>query len=100
MQCPYCNSEKLRVIDSRQSIETVRRRRECEDCKKRFTTYEKIEEKPLMIIKNDGRREEFDRNKVLRGIMVACGKRPVSQDRIEKIVDEVETELKNMDTPE
>ena len=100
MQCPYCHSDRLRVVDSIETEETIRRRRECEQCKKRFTTHEKIEGKPIIIIKKDGRREPFDRNKVLKGIMVACGKRPVSQEKIENIVDQVEAELKNMDTTE
>ncbi len=100
MQCPYCHSNNLKVIDSRETEENIRRRRECEDCKKRFTTYERIEIAPLVVIKKDGRRETFDRNKILKGIMIACGKRPISQDRIEKTVDEIETDLRNMDKNE
>ncbi len=100
MQCPFCQSDKLKVVDSRETAETIRRRRECDDCKKRFTTYERFEGKPLIIIKKDGRREPFNRNKILKGVMTACGKRPISQDRIEKTVDEIEAELKNMDTTE
>lgn len=101
MRCPYCNSEDTKVIDKRPSDEkTFRRRRECEKCQKRFTTYERIEIIPLTVIKRDGRREAFDRNKIRIGIMKACEKRPISQDKIEKIVDEIESELRNMDTTE
>jgi len=101
MKCPYCNSEETRVIDKRPSDDkTFRRRRECEKCNKRFTTYERIENVPLTIIKRDGRREDFDRNKIRLGIMKACEKRPISQEKIEKIVDEMENDLRNMDTTE
>ncbi len=101
MICPYCSSDATRVIDKRPSDEkTFRRRRECEKCEKRFTTYERIEMVPLTIIKKDGRREEFDRNKIRIGIMRACEKRPINQEKIEKIVDEIESELRNMDSVE
>ena len=101
MICPYCSSDATKVVDKRPSDDkTFRRRRECEKCEKRFTTYERIEMVPLTIIKKDGRREEFDRNKVRIGIMHACEKRPINQERIEKIVDEVENELRNMDSVE
>ncbi|MBU5537328.1 MAG: transcriptional regulator NrdR [Candidatus Aenigmatarchaeota archaeon] len=101
MRCPYCNSEKIKVIDKRPSDnKTFRRRRECQKCHKRFTTYERIELVPLTVIKRDGRREAFDRNKIRIGIMKACEKRPISQEKIEKIVDEIENELRNMDTTE
>lgn len=101
MKCPFCGSSKIKVVDKRSSDEkSIRRRRECLNCKKRFTTYERIEVAPIIVIKKDGRREPFDRNKVRRGIMIACGKRPIPQEKIERIVDEIETELRNMDTAE
>ena len=95
MKCPFCSCSEDRVIDSRSSNEdrSVRRRRECIKCKKRFTTYEYIEEVPLMVIKKDGRREGFDRNKIISGILKACEKRPVSMERVEAVVDKVEKEL-------
>ena len=100
MKCPFCGHTEDKVIDSRSSNEdkSVRRRRECEQCKKRFTTYEYIEEVPLMVIKKDGRREGFDRNKIISGILKACEKRPVGMEKVEAIVDRVEKELqKNFD---
>lgn len=101
MKCPYCSSEDTKVIDKRPSDDrTFRRRRECEKCEKRFTTYERIEIVPLTVIKRDGRREDFDKNKIRIGIMKACEKRPINQEKIEKIVDEIENELLNMDTTE
>ena len=95
MKCPFCSSDEDKVIDSRSSNEgkSVRRRRECLKCDKRFTTYEYVEEIPLMVIKKDGRREAFDRNKIISGIMKGCEKRPVSVEKIEGIVDKVEKEL-------
>ena len=95
MKCPFCSSDEDKVIDSRSSNEgkSVRRRRECLKCDKRFTTYEYVEETPLMVIKKDGRREAFDRNKIISGIMKACEKRPISVEKIEGIVDRVEKEL-------
>lgn len=101
MKCPYCSSDETKVIDKRPSDDrTFRRRRECEKCNKRFTTYERVEMVPLTIIKKDGSREDFDRNKIRIGIMKACEKRPINQEKIEKIVDELENELRNMDTIE
>ncbi len=101
MRCPYCRSDKISVTDKRDSGDnTVRRRRECEECKKRFTTYEKIEVAPLVVIKRDGRREAFDRDKVRNGIMKACEKRPISQDKIERLVDEVEAEIRSSEKVE
>ncbi len=100
MKCPFCGHTEDKVIDSRSSNEdrSVRRRRECLKCKKRFTTYEYIEEVPLMVIKKDGRREAFDRNKIISGIVKACEKRPVSIEKVEAVVDKVEKELqKNFD---
>ncbi len=95
MKCPFCLHEDDKVIDSRASNEgkSVRRRRECLKCKKRFTTYEYVEEVPLMVIKKDGRRESFDRNKIISGILKACEKRPVSVEKVETLVDRVEKEL-------
>ncbi|MBI2084814.1 MAG: transcriptional regulator NrdR [Candidatus Aenigmarchaeota archaeon] len=101
MKCPYCDSEDTKVIDKRASDErSFRRRRQCEKCEKRFTTYERVEIVPLTVIKKDGRRENFDRNKMRVGIMHACERRPINQEKIEKIVNEIETEIKNMDTVE
>ena len=100
MKCPFCGHIEDKVIDSRSSNEnrSVRRRRECLKCKKRFTTYEYIEEVPLMVIKKDGRREAFDRNKIISGIVKACEKRPVAMEKVEAIVDKIEKELqKNFD---
>lgn len=104
MKCPFCSSNKTRVVDKRPNPtgETTRRRRECLKCKKRFTTYEKVEAKPLMVIKKDGRREPFDRNKLKTGIMKACEKRPVSMEVVEKNVDEIENSLRkknNIEVP-
>lgn len=95
MKCPFCLHDEDKVIDSRSSNEgkSVRRRRECIKCKKRFTTYEYVEEVPLMVIKKDGRREAFDRNKIISGILKACEKRPVSVEKVEALVDRVEKEL-------
>ena len=101
MKCPYCGGEETKVIDKRSSDDkTFRRRRECEKCNKRFTTYERIETVSLTIIKRDGRREDFDKNKIRVGIMKACEKRPINQEKIEKVVDEIENELRNMDSTE
>lgn len=95
MKCPYCNAKDTRVIDSRPTEEgaAIRRRRECDECNRRFTTYEKIEEKMFTIIKKDGRRQAFDRNKVRTGLIKACEKRPVTLDEIDSIVDEIERHL-------
>ena len=95
MKCPFCGHEEDKVVDSRASSDgvAIRRRRECLGCSKRFTTYEHVEEQPLMIIKKDGRREAFDRHKLLAGLVKACEKRPVSMDDLERLVDELEREL-------
>ncbi|MCP2604952.1 transcriptional regulator NrdR [Candidatus Aminicenantes bacterium AH-873-B07] len=95
MKCPYCGWQDNRVIDSRESKNglTIRRRRKCLHCGKRFTTYERVEEIPYMVIKKDGRREPFDRNKLLHGLLKACEKRPISVKNLEKIADEVELML-------
>ena len=98
MKCPFCEHKDTKVIDSRHTEDghAIRRRRECEKCGKRFTTYEKIEEVVLMVIKKDGSRETFDRNKIMSGIVKACEKRPVPVAEMEKIVDEIERGLNNM----
>ncbi|HPR23596.1 MAG TPA: transcriptional regulator NrdR [Bacillota bacterium] len=98
MRCPFCENEDTKVIDSRHTEEghAIRRRRECEKCGKRFTTYEKIEEIILMVIKKDGSREAFDRSKIMNGIIKACEKRPVPLSEIEKVVDDIERGLNNM----
>ena len=92
MKCPFCAFENDRVVDSRESKEgeSIRRRRECLKCNKRFTTYERIDEIPYMVVKKDGRREKFDRQKVLNGLLRACEKRPVSIGKLEEIVNEAE----------
>lgn len=97
MKCPYCGYSESKVVDSRPTVEeaAIRRRRECEKCSKRFTTYEKIEEMPLIIVKKDGSREVYQRSKMLNGILRACEKRPISISQIESIVDEIEKELYN-----
>ncbi len=97
MNCPFCRGLDSKVVDSRASEEgnAIRRRRECLVCQKRFTTYERIEEAPLMVIKKDGRREPFDRAKVLNGLVKACEKRPVPYATLEKLVNTVERELRN-----
>lgn len=92
MKCPYCQRSNNKVLDSRLSKNgmAVRRRRECLKCKKRFTTYEYVEKNPLMVIKKDSRREPFDRNKLLAGIVKACEKRPISIEKLEKLVNLIE----------
>jgi transcriptional repressor NrdR len=98
--CPFCGHREDRVIDSRESKEgdLVRRRRECLKCQRRFTTYERSDEIPFMVVKRDGRREKFDRQKVLEGLLKACEKRPVPMAKLAEAVDEVETRL--ADSPE
>ncbi|MDU2066511.1 MAG: transcriptional regulator NrdR [Sporomusaceae bacterium] len=97
MKCPYCGYDESRVIDSRSADEgsTIRRRRECLECAKRFTTYEMIEKLPLVVIKKNGRRELFDRTKLLNGVIRSCEKRSVSVDVMENLVDQVEKEIRN-----
>ena len=97
MKCPYCNYYDSKVVDTRSTDEgqAIRRRRECIKCSKRFTTYEKVEEIPIIVVKKDGNRQTFDRNKLLNGILKACEKRPVSIDVIEDVVDEIEKNLYN-----
>jgi len=100
MKCPFCAHLEDKVVDSRESKEgdSIRRRRECLKCERRFTSYERIDEIPYMVIKKDGRRERFDRQKVLAGVMRACEKRPVSMGKMEQIVNQVETFV--IDSPE
>jgi transcriptional repressor NrdR len=100
MTCPFCGHIEDRVVDSRETKEgdVVRRRRECLACQRRFTTYERIDEIPYMVIKKDGRREKFERQKILAGLLKACEKRPVPMGRLAEIVDEVEVRL--TDSPE
>jgi len=97
VKCPYCGYSESKVVDSRPTVEeaAIRRRRECEKCSKRFTTYEKIEEMPLIIVKKDGSREAYQRSKMLNGILRACEKRPISISTIEGMADEIEKELYN-----
>ena len=102
MKCPFCNHENTRVIDSRPAEDnnSIRRRRVCDECGKRFTTYEKVETIPLIIIKKDNNREAYDRSKIEAGVLRACHKRPISAAQINKLVDEVETEIFNMEEKE
>jgi transcriptional repressor NrdR len=95
MKCPFCGHENTRVIDSRPALDSnsIRRRRICDECEKRFTTYEKVETIPLIIIKKDNNRETYDRSKIEAGVLRACHKRPISAQRISKIVEEVEAEI-------
>ena len=95
MKCPFCSHMEDKVIDSRESKEgeSIRRRRQCLSCEKRFTTYERIDEVPYMVIKKDGRREKFDRQKVLNGLMRACEKRPVSMAKLSDLVNQVESRV-------
>lgn len=95
MKCPYCSSDNTSVIDSRPANDntSIRRRRTCDSCGKRFTTYEKVESIPLIVIKKDGIREQYDRSKIEGGILRACHKRPVSAEQIENLLDRIETEL-------
>lgn len=95
MKCPFCSSENTRVIDSRPADDnnSIRRRRMCDECGKRFTTYEKVETIPLIVIKKDNNREQYDRSKIESGVLSACHKRPISANDISKLIDEVETEI-------
>ena len=100
MKCPFCGHSEDKVVDSRESeeAESIRRRRECLKCEKRFTTYERIDEIPYMVVKKDGRREKFERQKVLAGLLRACEKRPVSIGKLEQIVNDAESFV--IDSPE
>lgn len=102
MKCPFCNQENTRVIDSRPVPDnnSIRRRRQCDECGKRFTTYEKIETIPLTVIKKDQSREQYERRKIQDGITRACYKRPVPVEKIESVMDEIETEVFNREEKE
>ena len=102
MKCPFCGHENTRVIDSRPAEDnnSIRRRRVCDECDKRFTTYEKVETIPLIVIKKDNNREVYDRTKIENGVLRACHKRPISADQIKHLVDEVETEIFNREEKE
>ena len=95
MKCPFCNQENTRVIDSRPADDnnSIRRRRSCDECGKRFTTYEKVETIPLIVIKKDDNREQYDRAKIEAGVLRACHKRPISAEQINKLVDAIEVEV-------
>ena len=97
MKCPYCDNPDTKVIDSRPTEEghAIRRRRGCDKCNRRFTTYEKVEETILMVVKKDGRREAFDRSKMINGMIKACEKRPVSMAQMEDIVNDIEKTISN-----
>ena len=102
MKCPYCNESDTKVIDSRPADDnsSIRRRRQCERCGKRFTTYEKLETMPLMVIKKDNSRETYDRSKLEKGILLSCHKRPVSIQQINQMIDEIENEIFTMEDRE
>jgi len=97
MKCPYCSFPETKVVDKRNSedLESARRRRECLKCSKRFTTYERVELMDITVVKKDGKRAQFDREKVLRGVMRACEKRPISRETMETLVDSIESEIRN-----
>ena len=101
MKCPYCGKENTRVIDSRPTDDiSIRRRRQCDECKRRFTTYEKIETLPLIVVKKDNNREPYDREKLVAGIVRSCHKRPVSMEQINDMVDDIESQIFNTDKKE
>ena len=102
MKCPFCSRDNTRVIDSRPADDnsSIRRRRLCDSCQKRFTTYEKVETIPLIVIKKDNNREQYDRSKIEAGILRACHKRPISVNEINKLVDDIETEIFNKEEKE
>ena len=97
MRCPFCGHQEDKVVDSRESKDgdSIRRRRECLECGRRFTSYERIDEIPYMVVKKDGRRETFDRNKIMAGLLRACEKRPISASQLESIVDDVEKQVQD-----
>ena len=102
MKCPYCGFEETQVIDTRETenLEATRRRRECLKCSKRFTTYERVEEAEIIVVKKGGKRERFERQKLMNGILKACEKRSIPLEKIEKLVDEVESDLRKRDSVE
>ncbi|MGC9359662.1 MAG: transcriptional regulator NrdR [Anaerolineae bacterium] len=93
MKCPFCGATDSRVIDTREVGDAIRRRRECQECGQRYTTYEQVARVTLLVVKRDGRRENFDRQKLFEGIWKACAKRPVSSDEIEQLVEDIENQL-------
>lgn len=102
MRCPFCRTDDSRVVDSREQSggDTIRRRRECVSCHRRFTTYERVEAAPLMVIKKDGRREEFNQDKLRQKLRVALTKRPVSEEQIDKVIGKIEAELLGLNARE
>lgn len=102
MKCPFCAKEDTRVIDSRPADDnsSIRRRRQCDQCMKRFTTYEKVEAIPLVIVKKDNTREQYDRSKIEKGIFKSCHKRPIPVDKIDEVVDSIESMIFNMEAKE
>lgn len=102
MKCPYCNEDETKMIDSRPADDncSIRRRRQCERCQKRFTTYEKLETMPLMVIKKDNSRETFDRSKIESGVIRSCHKRPVSTQQIDSMIDDIENRIFNLEERE
>lgn len=97
MKCPYCHHSESKVVDSRytEGHTCIRRRRECLECEERFTTYERLEDIPLMVVKKNGQRELFDRNKLMTGLLKACEKRPISSKRLDQLITDIEKELRN-----
>ena len=97
MRCPSCGYLESKVVDSRPSEDgtSIRRRRECLKCQRRFTTYERLGDNPLVIVKVDGSSEAYDRNKLFRGLLIACAKRPISKEQVDDLIDSIETELRN-----
>ena len=102
MKCAYCNHDDTKVLDSRETpdLASIRRRRECTNCEKRFTTYERVEMIDISVVKKDGRREPFDRDKLLRGVLQACSKRPIKREKIDAAVAAIESQVKQMDKTE
>lgn len=101
MKCPYCGKENTRVIDSRPTDDSsIRRRRQCDECGKRFTTYEKVETLPLIVVKKDNNREPYDREKIVAGVVRSCHKRPISMKQINDMVDDIEGQIFNMEEKE
>ena len=101
MKCPYCGKENTRAIDSRPTDDSsIRRRRQCDECGKRFTTYEKVETLPLIVVKKDNNREPYDREKIVAGIVRSCHKRPISMKQINDMVDDIEGQIFNMEEKE
>jgi transcriptional repressor NrdR len=96
MKCPYCGKRDSRVVDTREAGDGIRRRRECMACEQRFTTYERVRSAPVMVVKRDGRREPFDRDKLLTGVRIACAKRPIPVENTEQLADDVESYVRSL----